>query len=81
MQRHEHFAPIRPGAEIRVERDARKFALEVLRVFLTIDGVVQDAVDVVENVVLGDFIPAAFTYATAPTLWRAAVLSRASARR
>src|SRR5574337_1877422 len=32
MQRHELFAPIRPGAEIRVERDARKFALEVQRI-------------------------------------------------
>jgi hypothetical protein len=60
MQRHKFFAPIRPGAEIGIEGNARKLTLKVQRIFFTIDRIVQDAVDIVKNGVLGDLCFYAF---------------------
>jgi len=54
MQRHERFAPIRPAPKILVEGNARKFAFEVLGVFLAITRIMQNGIDVMENRVLGD---------------------------
>ena len=46
------------GAEVGREGDARQFALEVGLVAVAVDGVVQQAVDVVEDVPLGDGVVA-----------------------
>jgi hypothetical protein len=43
-----------PAPEVGVERDAGEFALEVLRVFLAVHGVVQHGVAVVEDGFFGD---------------------------
>jgi hypothetical protein len=54
MERHEFLAPFGPAPEIVVERDAWELALEVQRIFLAIDGMVQHAVDVMKDRVLSD---------------------------
>src|SRR6185437_2425642 len=54
VQVHQRLAPIGPLPEVGIERDSWKFALQVERVLLAIDRIVQDAVDVVENRVLGN---------------------------
>jgi hypothetical protein len=54
MEAHQFGTPIGPAPEIGIEGNARKFALEVLRIFFAVNGIVQDAVDVMKNVVLGD---------------------------
>ena len=43
------------GAKIRGERNARQFALEVVGELLAVAGGVQQAVDVIEDVPLGNF--------------------------
>jgi hypothetical protein len=47
-------AGVGEGAEVRGERDARQVALEVVGELRPVAGVVQQAVDVVEDVPLGD---------------------------
>jgi hypothetical protein len=54
---HQGLAPTGPAPEIGMERNARKLALEVLRVFLPINGIMQHAIDVMEDGVLGDRPP------------------------
>ena len=55
VQRHECLAPRRPLPKVGVKRDAGEVALEVEPVFFAVGGVVEDGVDVVEDVVFGDW--------------------------
>src|ERR1700731_3516572 len=54
VQRHQLLAPTGPFPKVGIERNAREFSLEVLRVFLAIDRIMQHAVDVIEDCVLWD---------------------------
>jgi len=54
MHRHQRLAPRRPLGEAGIEGDARKFALQVERICLTIHGIVQHGIDIVEDRILGD---------------------------
>ncbi len=49
MQFGELLARLREGPEFRRVRDAREFALEAVAVFLAVTGMVQQAVDVMED--------------------------------
>jgi hypothetical protein len=47
-------SPTGPAPEIGIEGNARKLALEVLRVFFAVNRVMQHAIDAMKDAVLGD---------------------------
>ena len=67
VQRHKLLTPFGPLPEVGIKRDARKFTLEVERIFFAVDWIVKHAVDVVEDGVLGDVRRAASGFIS--SLW------------
>ena len=54
MQVQQRLPPIPPLGEVGVEGNAGKFAFQVQGIGFAVHGVVQHAVDIGENVILGD---------------------------
>jgi hypothetical protein len=55
VQRHQRRAPVGPSPEVGIKRNARKLALQVLRVLFTVNRVVQHGVTVAFAELFGDF--------------------------